>query len=71
MEKGDRTPKVFEFSISSSDGFDFLNLAVDSFCSGIRLLMARRITDAFLVSFKHLGDPDDLLYGFFIYAFKP
>ncbi len=66
MEKEDRTPEVFEFSISSSDGFDFLNPAVDSFCSGIRLLVAQRITNAFLVSFKHLGDPDDLLYGFFV-----
>ncbi len=35
MEKEDRTPEVFEFSISSSDGFDFLNPVVNSFRSGI------------------------------------
>ena len=47
MEKEDFTSKVREFSISSSNGFDFLNLAIDSFCSGIGLLMTERVTDAF------------------------
>ena len=57
MEEGDRASEVFEFSVSSTDGFDFLNLAADAFCSGIGLLVAERITDAFSVPFKHLGDP--------------
>ena len=51
--------------------FDFLNLAVDSFCSGIGLLMAQRITDAFSVSFKHLGDLDDLTHGLLLHTLKP
>ena len=71
MEKEDRTSEVFEGSVSSSNGFDFLDLAVDSFCSGIGLLIAQRITDAFSVSFKHLGDLDDLLYGLLVHTFKP
>ena len=71
MEKEDRASEVFEFSVSSTDGLDFLNLAVDSFCSGIGLLMAERITDAFSVSFKHLGDLDDLIHGFLLHTLKP
>ena len=71
MEKEDCASEVFEFSVPSSNGFDFLNLAVDSFCSGVGLLIAQRITDAFSVSFKHLGDLDDFLFGLLLHTFKP
>lgn len=71
MEREDRASEVFEFSVPPSYGFDFFNLAVDSFCSGVGVLIAQRVTDAFSVSFKHLGDLGDFLYGLLLHAFKP
>ena len=71
MEKEDRASKVFECSVSSSNGSDFLDLAVDSFCSGVGLFMAKRITDAFSMSFKHLDDLEDLLDDLLVHTFKP
>ena len=44
MEKEDCASEVLEFSVSSCNGFDFLDLAVDLFCSGIGLFIA----DAFV-----------------------
>ena len=62
MEEEDCASEVLEFSVPSSHGLDLLDLAVDSFRSGIGLLMAERITDAFVVPFEHFGDLDDLRY---------
>ena len=71
MEKEDCASKVFECPVSSSNGFDFLDLAIDSFCSGIGLRVAQRVTDAFLVSSKHLGNPDDLRHSLLLHTLKP
>ena len=71
MGEEDSASKVLECSISSSNGLNFLDLAIYSFCSGIELLVAQRIADAFSVSFKHLGDLDDLLYSFVVHILEP
>jgi len=71
MKKEDRTLEVFERSVSSSNGLHFLDLTVDSFRSGIGLLMAKCITDPLSESFKHLGDLDDLLYGLLLDTLDP
>ena len=71
MEKASCTSEVVEFSVPSSNGLGFLNLAVDSFCSGIGQLIARRITDAFSVSFEYLGDLGGFRYGLLVHTLKP
>ena len=40
-EKEDCASEVIEFSVTSFNGFDFLDLAVDSFCSGIGLFTGK------------------------------
>lgn len=62
-EEEDCDSEVFKFSVSSPHGFDFLNFAVDSFGSGVGLMMAERIADAIKVFLEPLCNFDDFLHG--------
>ncbi|MCY4672280.1 MAG: hypothetical protein OXD43_00690 [Bacteroidetes bacterium] len=63
--------EIFKFSVPSTDRFDLLDLPIDALRSGIGLFMAKGITHACEMSFKHLRYFHDLLHGRFFYTFKP
>ncbi len=69
--KKDCRSEVFEFSVSSADRFNLLDLPIDSLSSGIGLFMTKGITHALEESFEGLGYLQDIFYGRRFHTGKP